>query len=207
MEKYNFEIWENHHSEEFSSGLFVFQTFMALYKFCREEEEVSYLKWTNFWYQNYRGKITLGLFKEMQNILNQDCIAEIAKYLDVVGFCDLFGAIQNEALKQMARRKFANLIINSSTVGERFYMLNFHYILLSIGQNVMNVTVSLRSFRSGTREKWNSKLKYAIIHCICNLASNVRSVTLENFNIEITDSKLQPLFGILNARNVFININ
>lgn len=206
-EKYKFVVWETCNRNEFSSGQFVFRSFMDCYTFCREEQQLSYLKWDNFWYQKYCGKIAFSLFENMQNGLNEDCIEEIAQYLDVVSFCDLFGVIKNESLTRIAHRKFSNLVINSPTVGEKFGMLNFYYILLSIGQNVINITVSMRSFRSGSRDKWNFKLKYAIVHCICYLASNIRFVTLENFNSESNDPKFQPLFSILTARNVSIKIN
>lgn len=207
--KFKFQIWEMNHRDDFIRGLFVFEKFMDCYTFFMETEQLPYLQWRSSWFkEGNRYKNNFSLIENMTNQLNADCIDHIAKHLDPVTFCDLLRVVQNPILSQTAVQMFFNLVIDRSTVGAKFDMLDFYYILQSVGQHVINITVSLRTFQIGWRERWATKLKYAIIHTICYLCLNVRSITLEhfgNFGLENINREVQAVLDILRQRNVIIN--
>lgn len=206
-EKHNFKIWETYCVDEFTSGILVFETFRDCYAFCREELDSSVLQFGNCWYESVCGKIASDLLKDMSKKLNEDCILEIARRLDAVCFADLLETIKSTRLIQLSEHRFGNLILNRSTVGDKFGIMNLQYILHAFGDTVTSITVSAQSFRGGYRQKWSFRLNYSILCIICHFAPNVRTLTLEHFNIDKVDIRFQPIFSIFNQRNTILNIN
>lgn len=168
---------------------------------------------TNFefkqlWYETYSGKITTKLLNDIKLTLNQDCVDEIAKRLDVVGLADLLSVCKNSSLDQIAGRRFSNLIINQTSVGSSFGLMNLCYVLHLMGDIVESIIISLHSFRGGTRNKWNQKLKYSILYNVCYFTGpNLKSITLEHFELDVNDLNFRSLMNNLQARNVVITTN
>lgn len=109
-------------------------------------------------------------------------------------------------LISIARRKFSNLIIDKSTVGSRFGLMNLYYVLSSIGQIVTHMVISMESFPGGVAKKWNSKLKYCVLQCVCKLTSlNLQSLTVLKFGTDLR--RFEPLVTSLNDRDVVLNIS
>lgn len=207
-EKYGFKILETYCNDDFATGLLTFETFIDSYKFCRENIQCGYLEFKHMWYETYSGKITTKLLNDIKLTLNQDCIDEIAKRLDVVGLADLLSVCKNSSLDQIAGRRFSNLIINQTSVGSSFGLMNLCYVLHLMGDIVKSIIISLHSFRGGTRNKWNQKLKYSILYNVCYFTGpHLKSITLEHFELDVNDLNFRSLMNNLQARNVVITTN
>lgn len=206
--KFGFEIWEINCSDDFSSGILAFKTFMSAYTFCRENVHCSFLEISNVWYERFSEKIASDFLHQMCITLNEDCIDEIAKKLDLIGMADLLAVRRSHRLIRIARQRFGNLIIDSSTVGHRFGEMNLCYILHVFGDILTNVTISMNCFRGGVRNQWNIKSKYGILCFFCDFTgSNLESITLQNF----ANNKHMPRFNSkileLREKNILLNIN
>lgn len=206
-EEFGFEIWETYCEDDFAGGLLVFKTFLDAYTFCRRGIQCSYLDFKNSWYESYKGGIASNILKNIIAKLNEDCINEISERLDVVSFADLFGVHNSSRLIHIASRKFSNLIINQSTVGNKLGLMNLCYVLHKLNDIVTNITISTQSFRGGMRKKGNRKLKYSILHCIWKFAgSKLNSLTLQSFEIQNNDSKFQTLINMLQQKNIALRM-
>lgn len=213
-DKFNFEIWNLHSTENHESGLLVFKSFIQNYKFCRKFlhpslEPLSHV-FTNCWYEDFNGKFATTLLKDIVSELNEDCIDQIAERLDVVCLADFLSIHRSSRLTRIAQRRFSNLIINSSSVGNRFGLMNLNYVLHVFADIIISVTVSMRSFRGGLQQKGNLMLKYGILHCcIASPTPNLISITLQDFgsglDTENIHPKFQPLISLLEQKNVSLN--
>lgn len=206
--EYGFQIWEMYSNDDLAGGLLVFNTFLDAYKFCRQQVQCIFLKFDHVWYEIVCGEIATRLLNDIQLALNEDCIDEIAKHLGIVEFADLFLTCKSTRLKKIADRRFVNLVITPKALGNKFGLMNLCYILHVLGDIIENITVSLHSFRGGHRTKWNSKLMYSILYHICNMTGrNLRSISLQHFEIDMNNSYYRSLFNTLQLRNVVINMN
>lgn len=205
-EKNHFDIWDNSNDASVA-GLLVFKTFMDAYTFCREAVKYTYLMFTPFWYESCSGEIATQLLQDMTVALNDDCMEAIANRLDVLGFADLLAVNRSDRLIRIARLRFSELIINPSTVGNRFGLMNMCYILHVLGDIVTNITVSLHSFRGGSRHDGIRRIKHCILFSISNFAgSNLRSLTLQHFGIVNDDRHFRQIMTIFEQKIVQINL-
>lgn len=194
-------------NDTFASGLITFKTFMDSYSFWRRNIQCDEIEFSHTWYDSYSDEIQTKLLREIQLALNDDCIEEISKHLDFVGFADLLMTCTSENLKVIAGRKFVSLIINPTTVGRSFGVLNLYYVLYVLGKFVVNITIDLNSFRGGHRTKGNNKLMYSILYYVCNLMGpNLRSILLQKFEFDVNISYFRSLIDELQSRNVVLNI-
>lgn len=204
--EFNFEFLETASNEEFAVGLITFKTFMDCYVFCREycqSVQRGGITFSHVWYFDYCGPIQTMFLQSIVDSLNDDCIEAIAYKLDLVGLSD-FVRFKPE-LMSVARKRFANLVIDISSVGRNFGVMNLHYILTSIGAIVTNITISMRCFPGGIAKKWNSKLKYAILRCACDLAGpNLRTLTLSEFGADF--QRIETMITLLNDKDITLNI-
>lgn len=76
-------------------------------------------------------------------------------------------------LMSIGQSKFQNLVTDKSLNRSKFGVINLHYVLTSIGEIIRNITISMHSFQNDTAKKWNSKLKYGILRCICENVPNL----------------------------------
>lgn len=199
-----FEIWELNRTEVVVSGLLKFETFSNTYTFCRKSHQYMDFEFNNYYYEAMRCEISLNILESINNTLNDDCIEKIADNLDILGMADLVKTYPR--LMDIARHRYSHLTINKSTTG-KIGVMNFCYILNSFGEVVEEIRVSTDSFKGG-RKKWNIETKYLIIFCIIHYtSSNLKSVHLHEFDIPLNHAKIEPLFSILNQRNIIVNMH
>lgn len=204
-EKHGFKTVDLNCNDDYVYGLLIFETFLDAYKFFREGVQHHHLEFRHIWYEIYCGKIATKLLDDIKDALNEDCIDEIAIRLDVVAFCDLLSVCNSSRLNKIANRRFANLTINRSTVGPSFGLMNLSYVFHVIGDIFENITISLHQFRGGMRNKWNAKLKFAILYIVRNLTGpKLQSVLLQNCVFRPNESKSHTLINELKSKNVAI---
>lgn len=192
----------------FVSGSLVFQSFLESYRFCRKCLQYTDFEFSSSFFEFLNKDIASNTLNAISEHLNYNCIHLIADHLDVISLADLIST--HPQYINMAKRKFVNLVVDESTVGRNFGVMNFAYILRTCGAIVESIVVSLRSFRSGSRTNWNFKLKYALLSCITNSnCQRLNSVTLNHFgfNLDIDGPRIAPLSSALQDRNVIINMN
>lgn len=193
-------------NDTFACGEIAFKTFMDSYIFWRKNVECGDITFRNHWYERFNGEIATELLHNIQLTLNEDCIDEIAKYLDVVSFADLLLTCPSQRLKMIAAQWFANLIINQTTVGRQFGVLNLYYVLYVMGSMVENITVALDSFCYRV-PGWNTLKMCSILYYICKLTGpNLRSVSLQNFSLNTNHPYNRSLIDELRLRNVVLNM-
>lgn len=205
-ESYGFKVWETYCNDQFSVGTLKFDTFLDTYTFFRENIQCSYLEFNNPYYENHSGKIATELLKAIGSGLNEDCIYEIAKRLDLIGLADLYSLCKIDRLKSFICYKYSILIIDRNTVGRVFGLMNLCYVLHQMGDIVENISVSLLSFRGGSQYKGSQKLVYGILYSVCYLTgANLKSITLRDCEICEKNVYFQSLINTLQQKNVTLN--
>lgn len=191
-----------------SRGKLLFNTFVDTYKFCRKNIQLSFLTFFNGWYENYSGDIATGLLRDIKFQLNNDCIAEIADRLDIVGVADLLSVGKNDAaMKQFVRSKYSNWTIDEKTVGRAFGIMNLCYVLHEMGDIFEHITISLYPLKYGG-SRYFKKPVYAILYHINRLTSpTLKSITLKDFEIDKNTPQIRSLFSIFRQRNVVVSSN
>lgn len=205
--KYGFKFFEFNCTEDFVTGILTFERFLDAYEFYREGVQYSDIEFYHGWYESYSGKIATKLIRDISIKLNEDCIDEIAKQLDIISFADLFSRCSSSRLNKIAGRRFATLVINRTTVGRAFGLLNMYYVLLVMGDIVTNITIALDSFRGGHTMEGNKKLMYSILYHVHRLTGHkLKSVSLQNFQINMNIPYFRSIINKLQQRHVVINI-
>lgn len=82
-------------------------------------------------------------FKQLDDKLNDDCIREIVKHIDILHLIHF--ANLNDRFKALTAASFLNLRIHPSTVGS-MGLINFRYLLEKFGGSVKTLSVSLNAF-------------------------------------------------------------
>lgn len=159
------------------------------------------------WYKSRRGKIATKLIRDISIALNEDCIDEIAKQLDIISFADLFSRCSSSRLNKIASRRFGTLVINRVTVGHSFDLMNMYYVLLVMGDIVTDITIAFDSFRGGHTVNGNKKLMYSILYHVYRLTGHkLNSVSLQKFQINMNIPYFRSIIDKLQLRHVVINI-
>lgn len=113
--------------DNFVTGTLVFSAFIDAYTFCRENVHCLYLEIKNYWLESYSGKIASYSLRKVTTELNNDCVDEIAKRLDVLRLADLLSVKKGSQLIRIARE----ILLRSSCIRRYF---NKHYNLYSVIQ-------------------------------------------------------------------------
>lgn len=205
--KFGFKFSEFNCTEDFVTGILTFATFLDAYEFYREGVKYSDIEFYHGWYESHSGKIATKLIRDISIALSEDCIDEIAKQLDIISFADLFSRCSSSRLNKIASRRFGTLVINRTTVGRSFGLMNMYYVLLVMGDIVTNITIALDSFRGGHTVKGNKKLMYSILYHVDRLTGhNLNSVSLQKFKIDMNIPYFRLIIDKLQLRHVVINI-
>lgn len=102
-------------------------------------------EWYSDWSWFLLERRDAAFFERMNEQLNDDCIREIIKYVDIPR--RIHFASHNERFRDITLELSRNLHIFPSSVGT-IGLMNFRYLLEQFGSSVMNLSVSLKSITS-----------------------------------------------------------
>lgn len=197
-----FTIREMFRDEWKVAGQLYFDSFDDLYTFCRKKHEYTDFLFSASYYKPMSYAIPVNFLVSMDVKLDEENISKLGDELTIVGVADLVKTLPWRI--DIARRRFSRLVINKATIGH-IDAMNFCYILSAFGTIVKEIQLSTDSFWWARQQ---IKQKYFIIYCIVHYtSSDLRLVNLHEFDMEVTNVRIQPLISILNRRNVVVNMN
>lgn len=158
------------------------------------------------WYDERNGKMNIGFLSGIDATLNDDCIREIMDRSEILNLADM--ANYSERFLHIAKARISTLKIYPMNVGQSFGLMNFRYVLEVFGNEVVNLFISLHSFRRAGANRHYFNTKYAILHlAVFSTSSKLTVVSLESFNFSCGElEKIQPLIDLLRERGVELNI-
>lgn len=175
--------WPNQPSESGLSGVGIFKTFKHAFQVLIKGSSIKSVTFQHRWYSDWSWVVwssrTNAFFDDMDKGLNDDCIREIIKYIDIphriyfASISERFGALTLEISR--------DLRIYPSTVG-MIGLMNFRYLMETFGSSVINLSVSLTSF-SPTLGFYFSHIKTYILDIISLCTGpKLRAIHLCDFN-------------------------
>lgn len=170
-------------------GIFELATFEAAYNVLSGCLPIKGVNLNHSWYKDWSwiesDSYNNTTFTAMNNTLIDDCIREIAGYLDYLHLIHL-SRIDGH-FKAIAAETFAKCHIDPSTVGTIDFM-NLRYLLDMFGGSMIELSVSLHAFRS-TFGAYPDDTKTCILRVIfyCTNPLKLKKIYLYGFDLSKTD--------------------
>lgn len=142
----NIEEWFHCQHIGSLSGSLQLESFEQAFSVLTKGISIKNVHFQHRWYTNWSwicSKNTNPFFDQLAEKMNDDCIREIIKYMDVLHLIH-FAEINNR-FKVLTEERFSHLRIFSSTVGS-IGLINFRYLLEMYGGSVKELSISLNAF-------------------------------------------------------------
>lgn len=122
--------------------------------------KIKGVRFHNIWYKDWSWfpeESHCSLFAEIDDALNDDCIREVFKYLDILHLVYL--SRMNQRFKALAAEQLSRCHIFPSTTGT-IGILNFRYLLETFGNFIKELHLSFHAFAYGSGFFFHRKVLY-----------------------------------------------
>lgn len=164
-------------------GAIAFETFDAAFrsltKGSNTEGAFLWSPWYVDWCWIQKQNSYNEFFKCIEEELNDDCVFEIMKYLDVLHI--IFFALINTRFSKIAKDKLKKIEIYPTTVGV-IDLMNFRYILNWCGDSLEKLYISVDCFRSHFGCHSSDQIKHILEIILYFAGNNLKFLHLKGFH-------------------------
>lgn len=203
--------WPSDPTKDGVCGVAIFRTFEHAIEVLINGSSINSVTIQNRWYSKWPSITSANrdktLFKAMDEALNEDCIDEIIKYIDIphrMHFASFNVRFKSILLNSILTH---DLKIFPSSV-KNFGLVNFRHLLVEFGSSMVNLSVSLLSFTS-TFGFYFTHIKMYILEIIhaCALPK-LKKINLYDFDLnENEERKFESIFQLFVQRGIEVNRN
>lgn len=199
--------WPSEPSESGISGTIEFKSFEQAFQVLIKGSSIESVTFRHTWYSDWswiasenRDEI---FFSAMDEKLNDDCICEIIKYLNIP-YCVYFASI-NERFRAIILKELSrDLRISPSSVGT-IGLINFRYLLETFGNSVINLSVTLTSFPSTLGFYFSHVKTYILVIIYKCTGPNLKNINLYDFNLNERERKnVNDILQLFSQRGIKI---
>lgn len=199
-------FWPSERYELGVTGSAEFESFKHAFQVLTEGSSIKGVTFQHQWYTNWDWITSASrdgaFFENIERQLNDDCICEILKYIDILH--RIFFASINERFRAITLVKdlTRNLCVSPSSVGT-IGLMNFRFILEMFGSLVMNLSVSLSSFDAPFGIYFTHNKTYILDIIYECTGPNLKKINLCDFDLnEIEEKKISSIVQLFVQRGV-----
>lgn len=207
---YGLEKWypSDEPDENGLAGCIVFKTFQNTFEVLTKGSSIEGVHFQHQWYSNWSWIAAQNenaiFFKEIDEHLNDDCIREVVKYIDVLH--SIHFARINVRFHAIVKEQLARIHIFPSTVG-LIGLINFRYLLEMFKDSTKEIFLSLNVFPS-THGFYFEYIKKCILQIIFTCSgSKLKNVHLYDFNLTESEIENFNILKLFSERDIEIEFN